>query len=158
MQARRFRETGPGSVLFRSSAGYDPLELLVNVRLVRHIVSAVISWALFGYYWNLVAQRRITDNTITGIQILLVLVLVIWALTALWVQHNRRRYAGRPDRRTRRTASRDLAESDAIGQLVSVVGVGPPLAVADYVVIEVDQESRRKTFRVEDVPEEGGAP
>lgn len=158
MQARCSRESGPASAQFRSRARYDPLELLVNVPLIRHVVSAVISWALFGYYWNLVAQRRITDNTIQGIQVLLILVLVIWALTALWVQHNRRRYAGRPDRRTRRTATRDLAATDAIGHSVNIVGVGPPLAVADYVVIEVDQESAQKTFRVEDVPEEGGTP
>lgn len=158
MQARCFRNPGPNSVFFRTAAGYDPLELLVKVRMVRHVVTAVIAWALFGYYWSLVAQRRITDNTIQGIQILLVLVLVIWALTGLWVQHNRRRYAARPDRRTRRTVTRDLAEADAIGQTVSTVGIGPPLAVADFVVIEVDQESAQKTFRVEDVPEEGGTP
>jgi hypothetical protein len=130
----------------------------MKARLIGHIIFAAIAWALFGYYWNLVAQRRITDNTIKGIQILLILVLVIWALTALWVQHNRRQFAGRPDRRTRRTLSRELQETDAIGQVVSVEGVGAPLAVADYVVITIDQESSRKTFRVEDLPKEGTAP
>jgi len=135
----------------------------VTRRLFSHIVIAALSWGLFGYYWGLVAQRRITDNTIRGIQVLLILVLLIWALTALWIQHNRRRFAGRVDRRTRRTAIPDDAVTDAIGQVVHVAHA-TDLRTEAIIEIEVrtdtDPESgfetRRKTFRAAPLPAEGG--
>lgn len=142
----------------------DPtrLELPVSRRLLSHIVIAVLSWALFGYYWGLVAQRRITDNTIRGIQILLVLVLVIWSFTAIWIQHNRRRFAGRPDRRTRRTVSHAPGPTDAIGQTIQIAdGAALQAAACVDVSVEVETdpetgtETRRKLFRVAD-PAGGG--
>jgi hypothetical protein len=124
----------------------------------------VLSWGLFGYYWGLVAQRRITDNTVRSIQILLVLVLIIWALTGLWIQHNRRRFAGREDRRTRRAAIPDDAVTDAIGQ---VVHVAHATDLTSEAIIEVDvrtdtdpesgYETRRKTFRAAPLPAGGRA-
>ena len=124
-------------------------------RLLTHILVAVLSWALFGYYWGLVARRRITPNTIHGIQILLVLVLLIWTITALWIQHNRRRFAGRPDRRTRRTAAGPLPLIDSIGQTVEITG-DPPLNIADYVEITIDAETGHKQFRSAAIPTSDG--
>lgn len=132
-------------------------------RLFAHILIAVFSWALFGYYWGLVAQRRITENTIRGIQILLLLVLAIWSITALWIQHNRRRFAGRPDRRTRRSGSGEIALTDAAGQRVRI-DPGTRLTTAPCVEVEVEAsldqetgaETRLKHFRQVNIPGQGG--
>jgi hypothetical protein len=128
----------------------------MKYRHLRHIIAGVIAWALFGYYWSLVAQRRITDNTVQALVILSICVAAIWLLTSLWVQHNRRRFANREDRRQRRSAPDQLPEVDAIGQRVEVAGSGEPLSVASWVVIDVDAESGIKTFRTRLVPDEGG--
>ncbi len=124
-------------------------------RLLTHILVAALSWALFGYYWGLVARRRITPNTIHGIQVLLVLVLLIWAMTGLWIQHNRRRFASRPDRRIRRTVSDTLPLVDSIGQMVRIDG-GSPLTVADFVEITIDAKTGEKVFRAAAIPAGGG--
>lgn len=130
-------------------------------RLVIHIVVAVLFWVLFGYYWGLVAQRRITANTIDAIQILALLVVTVWALTTLWIQHNRRRFAGRPDRRTRRTASGEhetLLSQDSIGYAVQIEAGQDGLQAASYVEIEIDETNHVKVFRSGPVPDAGGAP
>ena len=103
----------------------------------------------------MVARRRITPNTIHGIQILLGLVLLIWGLTALWIQHNRRRFAGRPDRRNRRTVCEMLPLIDSIGQTVRIAG-GSPLMVADYVEVTIEEQSGDKVFRSAAIPATGG--
>ena len=126
----------------------------MKVRLIRHIIFGVIAWALFGYYWGLVAQRRITDSTVRALVILAICVATIWLATSLWVQHNRRRFAGRPDRRQRRPAPDGLPETDAIGQRVSVDSAGEPLGSAACVVVVVDPETRTKTFRAVAVSDE----
>lgn len=109
------------------------------------IAVAVLSWALFGYYWWLVSLRRITPETLRALQILLVLVALIWAATALWIQHNRRRFGGRPDRRTRRDSRLELSRNDSLGRPIVVVG-GEDLRVAPYVEISIDPESGHKRF------------
>lgn len=129
----------------------------MKFRLLGHIIAGVIAWALFGYYWSLVAQRRITDNTIQALVILSICVASIWLLTSLWVQHNRRRFANREDRRQRRSVPDQLPETDAIGQRIEVGGSGEPLSFASWVVIDVDAESGTKTFRTRTVPDEGGS-
>lgn len=130
-------------------------------RLVLHILVAVLFWVLFGYYWGLVARRRITSNTIEAVQILALLVALIWAVTTVWIQHNRRRFAGRPDRRTRRSASEDvevLLARDAIGHAVQIEGGGSGLQAAPYIEIEIDDENRVKVFRAAATPDPDGAP
>jgi hypothetical protein len=123
-------------------------------RLLTHILIAVLSWALFGYYWGLVARRRITPNTIQAVQILLVLVLLIWTITALWIQHNRRRFAGRPDRRTHRTTADTLPLVDSLGRSVLVADESS-LTDADYVEITIDAETGQKVFRSTAIPTSG---
>ena len=129
----------------------------MKIRLVRHILFGVIAWALFGYYWGLVAQRRITDSTVRALIVLAICVALIWLLTSLWVQHNRRRFGGRPDRRKRRAAPDGLPNVDAIGQPVEVAGSDEPLSSASLVTVEVDPESGTKTFRTVSVSHEGDA-
>ena len=125
----------------------------MKLRLVIHIVFGVLAWVLFGYYWALVAQRRITENTIRGLVILALCVATIWLLTGLWVQHNRRRFAGRPDRRKRRAAPQDLPEIDAIGQPVEVEG--DALDRAPLVTIDIDPETGTKKFTAALLPDDG---
>jgi hypothetical protein len=123
----------------------------VSRRLLTHILIAVLCWVLFGYYWGLVAQRRVTENTLAAVQLLALIVVVIWAVTTVWIQHNRRRFAGRPDRRTRRTASgarEALAPHDTIGYPVQVIDDYGTLEEADYVEIEVYEDEHVKVFRV----------
>lgn len=127
-------------------------------RLIRQIVFAVLAWVLFVYYWSLVAQRRLTDSTVQALQILVLCVGLIWLVTALWVQHNRRRFAGRPDRRKRRAAPGELASVDAIGQTVSVDEAHGTISGSAYVVIEVDAETRTKTFRSAPMPDQEEQP
>lgn len=130
-------------------------------RLLLHILVAVLFWVLFGYYWGLVARRRITENTIEAVQILALLVTLIWAVTTVWIQHNRRRFAGRPDRRTRRSASGDveaLMACDTIGHAVQIEAGEAGLHGAAYVEIDVDEENRVKVFRAAPPPDPDGAP
>ena len=129
----------------------------MKIRVIRHIISGAIAWALFGYYWGLVAQRRITENTARGLIILAICVAIIWLLTSLWVQHNRRRFAGRPDRRTRRSAPGGLPDHDAIGQRIELVQGDVPLDQSPLVIVDVDQETRTKSFRAAPLPDERSA-
>jgi len=129
--------------------------MAVNRRLFIHILIAVLSWALFGYYWSLVAQRRVTPSTIHAIQILLILVLLIWGVTALWIQHNRRRFANRPDRRQRRRSSAPLPDHDQIGQAIVIAEPGE-IAGALCVEVHVDEATRTKSFRVVDPSSDEG--
>jgi heme A synthase len=129
----------------------------VKIRLAAQILFGILAWVLFGYYWALVAQRQITGNTIRGLVILALCVSIIWLLTGLWVQHNRRRFAGRPDRRKRRPAPEELPKTDGIGQPIEFVGDEGSLAASPVVEIEVDAETGIKTFRPALVPDEGDA-
>ena len=73
----------------------------MKARRTGQVIVALLAWALFGYHWYLVTQRRFGSSTLEALQLLLTLVLVIWAVTTLWVHHNRWHFANRPERRIR---------------------------------------------------------
>lgn len=126
----------------------------MKARRIGQVIVALLAWALFGYHWYLVTQRRFGSSTLEALQLLLTLVLVIWAVTTLWVHHNRWHFANRPDRRVRRSAGVEMGEHDALGQRVLVDGSADAIKDAGYLVIDIDPGTREKTFRVAEVPDE----
>lgn len=125
------------------TASSTPRDPLVNARLLFHTIVAVLSWGLFGYYWWLVSQRRVTSETVQALQMLALLIGIIWAATTLWIHHNRRQHATRPERRLRRRSLLTLPQADALGQPVDIEG---PVALehAAYLELRVDPETGSK--------------
>ena len=91
------------------------------------------------------SRRRVTAETVQALQLLVAGVALIWGVTTLWIQHNRRVFGGRPDRRQRRTSRLELSPQDALGRRVEIGGE-VDLRAAVYVEISLDGSDGTKCF------------
>lgn len=73
-------------------------------RTIIHILLGAVLWLVFGYYWYLVVQQPVTDQTKRTLMIVGGIVGVITLFDALWIVHNIR-IARFGNRRTRQTAA-----------------------------------------------------
>jgi len=60
------------------------------MRHVLHTAASILMWCLFGYYWYVVGQREIGDDTIQALGVLSVVIVVGISGTLWWVAHNKR--------------------------------------------------------------------
>ncbi len=60
------------------------------MRNVFHWVISLLMWGLFGYYWYVVSQREIGDDTIQALIVLSIVITLGIAITLWWVAHNKR--------------------------------------------------------------------
>lgn len=74
------------------------------IRTTFHILLGALLWLVFGYYWYLVMQQPVTDETKRALIIVGSIVAVITIFDALWIIHNIR-LARFGNRRTRQTAA-----------------------------------------------------
>jgi len=114
-------------------------------RKSRQIALALLSWALFAYYWWLVSRRRLNPETLTALTILIVVIGLVWLGTLLWIRHNKqvaRRAGGR--RKNRRPGPPD-AGTDTLGRIVETSGEHA-LLEAHYIEIDIDSELGLKRY------------
>jgi len=113
-----------------------------------HVVVSLSMWCLFGYYWNVVLGREVSDETIRAMGILVAGVIVGLVVTLLWIRHNlrlARKFEGR--RQGFRNADAPLLTEDTIGRPVNHPGLDA-LRAASCVDITADETG--KTYVVGD--------
>ncbi len=122
-----------------------------------HILLGVLLWTVFAFYWHLVMQQSITDQTRRALMIVGGIVAVITIFDVFWIFHNRR-IARRSRRRGRREAA-PAPSFDFLGRMF-VAQSDEQLHRARYIEVHVVQmeddemATGRKLFRVTDeVPE-----
>jgi hypothetical protein len=87
-----------------------------------HSLVALAGWALFAYWWWLVA-RRVSAHEIRFTLLVIAIALgVILVLTALWVLHNIRIFRIRGPRQQMRTVAQDSSR-DTVGRNVQFPAV-----------------------------------
>lgn len=123
-------------------------------RTILHILLGVVLWLVFGYYWYLVMQQPITDETKRALVIVGGIVAVITVFDAFWIVHNTR-IARSGRRRTRKTAaeppSTDFLGRTFIAQSDEAVRSAPYIEV--HVVEIADDKSvvKHKLLRVSEL-------
>ena len=126
-------------------------------RTVLHIIFGVLLWVVFGFYWHLVMQQPITEQTRRALVIVGTIVAVVTVFDWFWIFHNVR-IARRTRRRERRVAA-PFPRTDFLGR--TFTEQDDLLHRARYIevsIIEIADEREsegHKLFRVSDtVPEE----
>ena len=126
-------------------------------RNIIHILLGLLLWVVFCFYWHLVMQQPITDETKRALAIVATMVAVITLFDWVWIFHNLRIHKN-TRRRARRTMPR-MPISDFLGR--KFTEQDDMLRRARYIevsIIEMADELEsegRKLFRVSDtVPEE----
>lgn len=111
------------------------------MRHALHLIASVLMWALFSWYWYLVMQRQVGPSSLRAVGLLLLVSLAGFALTLLWVAHNKR-VAARNRRRGAPPAGPEPTESDHLGR--PLAGPSPEiLRAAKVVVVAIDGQGRK---------------
>jgi len=98
-----------------------------------HIVISLLMWCLFGYYWYVVGQREIGDETLFALAVLGIVIVVGIVLTLWWVAHNKK-LARRNRRNTAPAAKPEPFDKDNLGRPIEA----PDVAVLrDAPIVEV---------------------
>jgi hypothetical protein len=126
-------------------------------RTIIHIVLGLVLWVVFCFYWHLVMQQPITDETKRALAIVGTLVAVITLFDWMWIFHNVR--IARHSRRRERRATPRLPFTDFLGR--TFTAQDDELHRARYIevtIVEMADEKHsegHKLFRVRDtVPED----
>jgi hypothetical protein len=126
-------------------------------RTIIHIVMGLLLWVVFAFYWHLVMQQPISEQTRRALIIVGTMVAVITVFDWCWIFHNVR--IARTTRRRGRRAEPPQPRADFLGR--SFMAEDEMLHRARYVEVSIvemtdERESAgHKLFRVSDtVPEE----
>ncbi|HXV14760.1 MAG TPA: hypothetical protein VEC56_11200 [Candidatus Krumholzibacteria bacterium] len=103
-------------------------------RTILHILLGALLWVVFGYYWYLVMQQPVTDQTKRTLMIVGSIVAVITIFDALWILHNIR-IARFGKRRERRTAAEPPA-NDFLGRAI-IAQSEEAVRAASYIEVHV---------------------
>jgi hypothetical protein len=126
-------------------------------RTIIHILLGLVLWVVFCFYWHLVMQQPITDETRRALVIVATLVGAITLFDWVWIFHNLRIH-----KNTRRRARRAMPRFPVVDFLGrKFTEQDELLHRARYIEVSIiemadERESEgRKLFRVSDtVPEE----
>ena len=127
------------------------------IRTTFHILLGALLWLVFGYYWYLVMQQPMTDETKRALIIVGSIVAVITIVDALWIIHNIR-IARFGNRRTRQTTAEPPME-DFMGRAF-IAQSEEVLRAARYIevhVVEIADERnvvKHKLFRISELDPE----
>jgi hypothetical protein len=122
------------------------------VRTTIHIIMGTLLWVVFCFYWHLVMQQPISDQTRRALAIVGTIVAVITVFDWLWIFHNVR--IARRTRRRGRRADPLLPRTDFLGR--TFTAQDEMLRRARYIevtVVEMADETQsagHKLFRVSD--------
>ncbi len=103
-------------------------------------------WALFGYYWNVVLGREVSQETIRAMGILVTGVMLGLVATLFWIRHNlrlARKFEGR--RQGFRTVDAPTLTEDTIGRPVHHPGLDVLRAAA---CVDITADDTGKTYVV----------
>ncbi|MFO7607571.1 MAG: hypothetical protein R6X35_00050 [Candidatus Krumholzibacteriia bacterium] len=114
------------------------------MRHVLHTVLSLLMWCLFGYYWWIVAQRRVHPATIDALAILGLLACLGLTVTVAWVVHNLR-LARKYGRRKGFTVPPETFTTDHLQRPLVSPGL-ETLREARIVTVSLD-DSQRKVYR-----------
>jgi hypothetical protein len=123
-------------------------------RTILHILLGTLLWLVFGYYWYLVMQQPVTEQTQRALVIVGGLVAVITVFDVFWIFHNVR-IARFGKRRTRRTAG-EMPLTDFLGRTY-IAQSDEAVRAASYIEVHVveiaDDEStvKHKLLRVSEL-------
>jgi hypothetical protein len=121
-------------------------------RTIIHIVLGLLLWLVFGFYWHLVMQQPIAEQTRRALVIVGTVVAAITVFDWLWIFHNLR--IARRTRRRGRRADPLLPRTDFLGRVFTAQD--DVLRRARYIevsVVEMADEREtagHKLFRVSD--------
>ena len=126
-------------------------------RTIIHLFLGIVLWVVFAFYWHLVMQQPITDQTRRALIVVGTIVAVITLFEWFWIFHNVR--IARTTRRRGRRAEPPLPRRDFLGR--TFMTQDEMLRRARYVEVSIvemadeTQSAGHKLFRVSDfVPEE----
>ena len=126
-------------------------------RTVLHIILGILLWVVFGFYWHLVMQQPIAEQTRRALVIVGTIVAVVTVFDWFWILHNVR--IAKNSRRRERRAAAPFPRADFLGR--TFTEQDDLLHRARYIevsIIEMADERAsegRKLFRVSDtVPED----
>jgi hypothetical protein len=123
-------------------------------RTILHILLGALLWVVFGYYWYLVMQQPVTDQTKRTLMIVGSIVAVITIFDAFWILHNIR-IARFGKRRTRQTAAEPPA-ADFLGRAI-IAQSDEAVRAARYIEVHVveiadaDKVVKHKLLRVSEL-------
>lgn len=121
------------------------------VRNILQVALSLLLWALFLFYWQLVARRPMNSDTTTALITLGALSFLTIVFISFWVFHNVRLYQ-RLGPRTMRSVAPRMPIRDFMGRWV-IIENPDRLRAADYIEIDVrstvvgDMTVEEKIFR-----------
>jgi hypothetical protein len=126
-------------------------------RTIIHLLLGTVLWVVFAFYWHLVMQQPIADQTRHALIAVGSIVAAITIFDWFWIFHNVR--IARRTRRLGRRAEAPLPRTDFLGR--TFMAQEELLHLARYIevsIVEISDETAsagHKLFRVSDiVPEE----
>lgn len=105
------------------------------MRNIFHVVISLLMWCLFGYYWYLVGNREIGEETIGALGVLSIVIVLGLGTTFWWVEHNKR-LARRNRRMTPPPAVPEPFEKDNLNRPIVAPDI-KELQAASIIDIEV---------------------
>jgi hypothetical protein len=118
------------------------------------MILGLLLWVVFAYYWHIVMQRQITEETRRALVIVGSIVAGITVFDLLWILHNVR--IARRSRRRSRRAEAAAPQTDFLGRTF-IAQSDEALRHARYIEVHVieladrNQAAGHKLFRVSDV-------
>jgi FtsZ-interacting cell division protein ZipA len=123
-------------------------------RTILHILLGSLLWVVFGYYWYLVMQQPVTEQTKRALMIVGGIVAVITIFDAFWILHNIR-IARFGKRRTRQTAAEpplmDFLGRSFIAQSDEAVRAARYIEVHVVEIADDNQTVKHKLLRVSEL-------
>jgi hypothetical protein len=116
-----------------------------------HILAGFLLWAVFAYYWYIVARRPITEHTEVALLSVGSIIFVINVIMVVWVVHNLR--LAQRNRRLVRAPEPEVPDADFLGRTF-IAQDEAELRRANYIEVHLiemsDEESQtaHKVFRV----------
>jgi len=111
------------------------------MRNLLHYLFSTLMWLLFGYYWYVVVERQIGQDSLEPLGILFGLTILGLGITLWWIAHNKR-IAAKGKRRHFMKAPKEPFEFDNLGRPI----VAPPvdeLKNAGVVNIQVNDQGHK---------------
>ena len=121
-------------------------------RTIVHIFLGLVLWVVFCFYWHLVMQEPISDQTKHALVVVGTIVAVVTAFDWLWIFHNLR--IARRSRRRERRAEPPAPRADFLGR--TFTAQYDVLHRARYIEVDVVEmadergSEGHKLFRVSD--------
>jgi len=107
-----------------------------------HVAIAVSGWALFGYWWWIVAHRTSQREVALSAVFLAVTLVLVLGTTGFWVLHNRGIHRRKGARQTPPPESPE-ATQDALGRPLLCEGGAETLRGAGFVRVVVGERDKR---------------